>query len=69
MNQILKVVTTVDNRVKKIETKLSKLDEVQAEVNVIVLRLGPLERAFKETQTKYTEIENSIKGISKIVMV
>jgi hypothetical protein len=46
--------------------KLSKLDEVQAEVNVISLRLGPLERALTEIQIKYVEIENSVKGLSNI---
>ena len=66
LNLILNVVTNVDNGVQKIENKLSKLDEVQAEVNVISLRLGPLERALKETQIKYVEIENSVKGLSNI---
>ena len=66
LNLILNVVTNVDNGVQKIENKLSKLDEVQAEVNVISLRLGPLERALKETQIKYAEIENSVKGLSNI---
>ena len=66
LNLILNVVTNVDNRVQKIENKLSKLDEVQAEVNAISLRLGPLERALKETQIKYVEIENSVKGLGNI---
>lgn len=66
MNLILRVITTVDNKVKKIETKLSKLDAVQAEVNTIALRLCPLERALKETQAKYTEIENSVTDLSNI---
>jgi conjugal transfer/entry exclusion protein len=66
LNLILNVVTNVDNGVQKIENKLSKLDEVQAEVNVISLRLGPLERALTETQIKYVEIENSVKGLSNI---
>ena len=30
------------------------------------LRLGPLERSLKETQIKYVEIENSVKGLSNI---
>ena len=29
-------------------------------------RLGPLERALQETQIKYVEIENSVKGLSNI---
>jgi conjugal transfer/entry exclusion protein len=66
LNLILNVVTNVDNGVQKIENKLSKLDEVQAEVNVISLRLGPLEPALTETQIKYVEIENSVKGLSNI---
>jgi conjugal transfer/entry exclusion protein len=66
LNLILNVVTNVDNGVQKIEKKLSKLDEVQAEVNVISLRHGPLERALTETQIKYVEIENSVKGLSNI---
>ena len=66
LNLILNVVTNVDNRVQKIENKLSKLDEVQAEINAISLRLGSLERALIETQIKYVEIENSVKGLSSI---
>jgi conjugal transfer/entry exclusion protein len=66
LNLIRNVVTNVDNGVQKIENKLSKLDEVQAEVNVISLQLGPLERALKETQIKYVEIENSVKALSNI---
>ena len=66
LNLILNVVTNVDNRVQQIENKLSKLDEVQAEINAISLRLGSLERALTETQIKYVEIENSVKGLRNI---
>ncbi|VDI70288.1 Hypothetical predicted protein [Mytilus galloprovincialis] len=66
LNMILQVVTTMDNRMQKIEKGVNKIDELKNIITSIVARIGDLEKTVHDIKLKNSEMESNIEGISNV---
>lgn len=66
LNMILKIVTTMDNRMQKIEKGVNKIDELKTIITSVVARVGDLEKTVHDVKLKNSELEGSIEGISNV---
>ena len=67
LNLILEIVTSIDNRMKQMETNIDKrLDELKQAYLSVSAKLRALENGLSEFNKKMTECETSCQGLSNL---
>ena len=66
LNMILKLVSSIDNRLQPVEKGIGKFDEIKNIIISPTSRLVQAEKEIKKNQTKITEVENGIQGVGNL---
>ena len=66
LTSILSLVSTIDNRLQRVEKGLAQFDGLKNVLTSITSRLVTVEKYVKTCSTKVTELEGNIQGVSNL---
>ena len=66
LNSTLKVVTSTDKRVGKVEIDVKRVEQMNHSITAIGNKIGPLERSVEDLKTEISELKASVEVMSTI---